>query len=570
MSGREGQPSDAFTVLAMATPVMPARAGELIINSPGKRDARVCLEQQRYRIGRSTVNELCFPEDDRLSREHLVFELRDAGWTVRDAGSRNGTRVNGVTVTEPVRLVSGDQITAGRVSIRYSDRIERQDEIVFVDESGRDSITSSAVSVDLKSALKSDAPISSPAGLERRHLEALVRAGRELAGHCVLETLFELILDLSLDAVKASRGVVVTVESDRALKTRAIRGEGLSVSTTVRDRVLDRRESLLVRDAALDGAFAAEASIVAQKIRSFLAVPLQTDERVTGLIYLDSPHLIRDFAVEDLNLLTVMANIAAIRIEHARLIEAEEAARMLARELDRAAEIQRKLLPSKPPAIPGLQLAGYNAACQTVGGDYYDFLPFPDGRVALLVGDVSGKGMGAALLMSSLQARVQALFQESQELAAQFSRLNRSMCSNCPDNCFITLFIAVLDPETGEVQYCNAGHNPPILLHTGTNEIETLGATGTVIGIRPNQAYEQRTCHLDRGDLLLLFSDGVSDACRPDAGEEFGEERLREILRRHRNQSADKLIQIINREVMSFTAGTPAADDVTVVIARRL
>lgn len=358
-------------------------------------------------------------------------------------------------------------------------------------------------------------------------------------------------------------------EPDDTLKTRAIRGEGLRISTTIRDRVLEQKTSLLVRDAILDQDFAAHESIVAQQIRSFLAVPLQTGEQVIGLIYLDSPQLIRDFTLEDLNLVTVMANIAAIRIEHARLVEAEHAKKLLDRELERAAEIQRRLLPAKAPDVEGFDLAGYNAPCRTVGGDYYDFLRYPDQQIGLFIADVSGKGMPAALLMSSLQARIQVLFQEPGRLAEQVSRLNRITAANCPGNCFITLFTAILDPTTGRMEYCNAGHNPPLLIHK-SDEVEQLGASGLVVGIMADATYEERTCVLAPGDVLLLFSDGLTEASNPDSGEEFGEERLITLLKKERDQPSAKLIESIKAEVSSFTGGAAAADDITVVVARRL
>src|SRR5258707_5388177 len=236
----------------------------------------------------------------------------------------------------------------------------------------------------------------------------------------------------------------MTIEDDE-LQVRAHRGDGFKISNTVRDRVLKEKSSLLVRDAQLDHALREHMSIVEQKVRSMIAVPLQTNDRVIGLIYLDSPHLIREFSREDLNLLTVMANVAAIRIEHARLSEVEEAERMMAKDMQQAALIQKGLLPSKPPSIAGLDIAGKTTACRTVGGDYYDFIEFPDGRVAMLVGDVAGKGMPASLLMSSLQARVQVLFDDPTNLAALVTRLNRIISINCPANRFISFFICVLD-----------------------------------------------------------------------------------------------------------------------------
>jgi serine phosphatase RsbU (regulator of sigma subunit) len=557
----------------MATHIMQRAAAELVIDSPDARSVRVPLEGERYRVGRSSANELSFPADQRLSREHLVFEKTSEGWTVRDVGSRNGTCVNGSQITGTVPLAHGDRVTAGHLSIRYDARGEfsnaRSYDIQFVGEPSSKSVPTGTVSVDLSAALKSSTETVGRASVEKTQLAALVRAGRELAGHCPLAELFQLILDLTLDAVKASRGVVMTLEPDGELKARAIKGDRLRISTAVRDRVVEQRKSLLVRDTSSDNDFALRQSILAQEIRSILAVPLQTDERVIGLIYLDSAHLIHDFTVDDLGLVTVMANIAAIRIEHARLTEIEQARKLLTQELERAAEIQRRSLPEKAPSIPGFDLAGYNAPCRAVGGDYYEFLRYPDGRVALLIGDVSGKGMGAALLMSSLQARVQVIFDKPGVLAEQVSHLNRSTAATCPGNCFITFFAAVLDPATGQVSYCNAGHNAPVLLHAN-GERESLDATGMVLGIIPNAPYTSGICQLERGDLLLLFSDGVTEASKVELDEDFGEERLAVLLEAQRNKPAVDILESVKAEIVSFTGGAPPADDVTLVLARRL
>jgi serine phosphatase RsbU (regulator of sigma subunit) len=465
-------------------------------------------------------------------------------------------------VTGATPLTHGDRITAGHVSIRYDVRGEFADakmrEVQFVEQPTSEAVPHGTVTADLNSALQTSL-----------QLGALVSAGRELAGHCPLEELFPLILKLTVEAVKASRGAVMTLEPDGEIRARAVHGEGLRISTAVRDRVIEQRKSLLVRDTSADLDFADRKSILAQEIRSFLAVPLQTDEQVIGFIYLDSPRLLREFTAGELNLVTVMANIAAIRIEHARLIEAEKARLLMARELERAAEIQRRLLPAKPPDVAGLDLAGYNAPCRTVGGDYYDFLPYPDGRIALLIGDVSGKGMGAALLMSSLQARCRVVFENPGELGAQVSHLNRITAANCPGNCFITFCAVVLDPANGELRYCNAGHNAPLLLRTG-GEFESLEPTGMVLGIVPNATYEEKTCRLDPGDLLLLFSDGVTESCKPGVDEEFGEERLSALLCNQQGQPAAAVLDAIKSEIVSFTGGTPATDDVTLVTACRL
>jgi len=368
--------------------------------------------------------------------------------------------------------------------------------------------------------------------------------------------------------VGATRGVLMTLEG-KELVVQAALGEGFRISNTVRDRVIKEKTSLLVRDARLDEAFADRMSIVQQQIRSMLAVPLQTDDRVIGLIYLDSPHFIKEFTKEDLSLLTVMANVAAIRIEHTRLAEVEQAEKIHAKQLEQAAEIQRGLLPVQAPHVSGVDLAGYNAACHTVGGDYYDFLPYPDGRVGVLVGDVAGKGMPAALLMSSLQARVQVLFDDPTNLAALVTRLNRIISSNCPSNRFITFFIGILEPKTGELTYVNAGHNPPIVAHAD-GSVEKLEGTGLILGILPMATYQQGVCRMDPGDALLLFSDGVTEPTSPNADEEFGEDRLAQVLAGLRDQDAQSIIAAINQKVDDFTGGAPPADDITLVVAKLL
>ncbi len=539
---------------------------ELLIHTPDGGTRSLVLERERYTLGRSSANELCYPEDAGLSRQHLVLEKDGDTWTVRDLGSKNGTFVNGLRINTPHALGKNDRVTAGHISLDFGENSlppPSDHTVVFIEGLTPAAAVSTTVATSLKGVLSQEEKIEG--GPQMR---ALIRAGRELAGNMPLADLFKLIMNLSVEAVGATRGVLMTLEG-KELVVQAALGEGFRISNTVRDRVIKEKTSLLVRDARLDEAFADRMSIVQQQIRSMLAVPLQTDDRVIGLIYLDSPHFIKEFSKDDLSLLTVMANVAAIRIEHTRLAEVEQAERLHAKELAQAAEIQRGLLPVTAPQVDGVDLAGYNAPCRTVGGDYYDFLAYPDGRVGLVVADVAGKGMPASLLMSSLQARVQVLFDDPTDLAALVTRLNRIITANCPANRFITFFIGVLDPKTGELNYINAGHNPPLVAHAD-GSVDKLEGTGLILGILAKAAYQQGTCHLDPGDAVLLFSDGVTEAVRPNTDEEFGEERLAKVLAGLRDQSADSIIQCINQKVDDFTAGSPPADDITLVVAKRL
>lgn len=186
-----------------------------------------------------------------------------------------------------------------------------------------------------------------------------------------------------------------------------------------------------------------------------------------------------------------------------------------------------------------------------------------------LVGDVAGKGMPASLLMSSLQARVQVLFEECDNLASRVTHLNKVVSANCPANRFITFFICVIDPATGTVTYTNAGHNPPLLVRkSGT--VETLGTGGIILGIMPKFVYQQAQVQMDCGDVLVLFSDGVTEASKLDIDEEFGEDRLAQVIRQNGHQPAQEMIGCVLDAVTKFTQGAPAADDITVVIAKRM
>ncbi|MEP6960881.1 MAG: SpoIIE family protein phosphatase, partial [Acidobacteriota bacterium] len=449
---------------------MPAASREIIIRDLEGRSTHMVLEDDRVTLGRSNQNQLSYPDDVGLSRQHVALTYKDGNWTVEDLGSKNGTLLNSEQLKGVKPFNPGDKIAAGHLTIEFAgvEQPTVQNTVVFVENEDTFSQTATTVVASLDGVLGSGT--SNHDDMNRTQVMtgnpqtwALIRAGRELAGHRPLNELFEVIMDLSMEAVMAGRGVLMTLEGEE-LKVRAARGAGFHISSTVRDRVLREKSSILVRDAQSDMNLKEHMSIVEQKVRSLLVVPLQTNDRVIGLIYLDSPHHIREFTREDLNLLTVMANVAAIRIEHSRLNEIEEQERAMAKEMQQAALIQQRLFPSKAPQVEGLDIAAKAVPARHVGGDYYDFITFPDGKIGMMVGDVAGKGMPASLLMSSLQARVHVLFEDSSDVGAKIGRLNRSTCGNCPDNRFITFFMGILDAETGEFVYTSAGHNPPVLV----------------------------------------------------------------------------------------------------------
>ena len=543
---------------------------ELLIQCPDGQMKTVTLTGERLSVGRSSSAELCFPEDAGLSRQHFAFESQAEKWTVQDLGSKNGTFVNNIPLKARLVLKPGDRITAGHLVIVYEPGAQAADTnvVVFEKAEGANPPTATTVVTSLEGALSSQTMAMERGGPKSSApMQALIKAGQELSENRPLSELFQVILDLAIKAVNAQRGVLLILEGE-SLVARAHKGEGFRISTLVRDRVINEKKSMLVRDTGLDEAFKSRMSIVEQKVHTMMAVPLQTKDRIIGIIYVDSPFILREFTKDDLDLLTVMANVAGIKIENARLSEVEEAERIMKRDLTQAADIQKRMLPEEAPRMPNVDLAGFNAPCRTVGGDYYDFFPYPDGRVALALGDVSGKGMPASLMMMGLQAQVHLLAEEPGDLGPFMSRLNKGVCAKCPSNRFITFFFCILDTGTGELRFANAGHNPPILVRA-SGQVQMLEGGGPVLGIVPFASYREDKVQLDPGDMLVLYSDGVTEANNP-AFDEYGEERFTEVLARNRQQPASVIVEAVTKSLTEFTAGAPQADDITLSVAKKL
>lgn len=535
-----------------------------ILTPDGKRRL-VPLASTPLTLGRAAACELSYPDDAGLSRQHLTIEPDASDFFLKDLGSKNGTILNGRRVSGRVPLAPGDRLMAGHLILSLvanSPRppAETSATVVFT-EGIAGPPTQSTITADLSQVIQGKTRSAATP------ISALIRAGNELSGERPLHEMFPFILGLAIDAVQAERGVLFTLEGE-TLHLQASRGEGFRISSSVRDRVLQHHESVLVRDTASDDAFRESRSIVESNIRTLMAVPLQTRDCMVGLLYVDSPSRVRHFSEDDLNLLTVMANVAAIRIEQSRYAEREKAREVLERELEQAASIQRQYLPTAAPEIEGLDLAGFNAPCRTVGGDYFGFFPYSDGSVALVLGDVSGKGMPASLMMMGLQARAEVLLREPGSLSEAVTRLNSLTAQHCPAGRFITLFLCRLNAQTGELIYANAGHNPPVILRAdGT--VTQLTEGGPVLGILPNLEFQEFRTTVRPGDLLAIYSDGITEAATP-ADEEFEIENLTRALEENRGCPASELIQAVMQSITKWTEGAPPADDITLLLARIL
>jgi phosphoserine phosphatase RsbU/P len=539
---------------------------ELRIQMPDGTTRTVTLERDRYGLGRTLANELCYPEVSGLSREHLVFERTGANWVLRDLGSTNGTLINGTPVKAPHVLQPNDRVNAGQLTLTFTEPtrpVAPPQTVIFIEKPptppGGTTLTAT-----LDGLLSDEREIQ---GIG--HMQAFIRAGRELVGHMPLEKLFELILDLSVEAVKASRGVLMTLE-DGELRVRASKGAGFRISSRVRDLVLNERRSLLVRDALRHEALAASESIVAQQIRSVLAVPLQAENRVSGLIYLDSPGFIQEFTTEDLNLLTVMGNMAAIRIEHARLIEVEQAEKLRAQELAHAAQIQQSILPHKFPAFPDRKEFELHAAmvpAKEVGGDFFDFFLLDPEHLGFVIGDVSGKGVPAALFMAVSRTLLRAFAQHRATPGECLAYMNSNLTAQSDSAMFTTVFYGILDTRTGELQFANGGHNRPYVLAVDGQPRPLSEESGPIVGIMDGFSYDTYNGRLAPGETLVLYTDGVTEA-RDKNDAFFGDRRLEELLAVHCGESAEQLVASLHAAVQEFAIGEPQADDITVLALR--
>ncbi len=538
---------------------------ELRINLPDGTNRTVALELDRYSLGRTLSNELCYPNVSGLSREHLVFERTGANWTLRDLGSTNGTLVNGAAVTAPHVLQLNDRVTAGQLTLVFAETARPVAQTVVFIEKPPSPPGSTTLTATLDGLLSDEKEIQ---GIG--HMQAFIRAGRELVGHMPLEKLFELILDLSVEAVKASRGVLMTLEEGGELRVRASKGAGFRISSRVRDLVLNERRSLLVRDALRHEALAASESIVAQQIRSVLAVPLQAENRVSGLIYLDSPGFIQEFNTEDLNLLTVMGNMAAIRIEHARLIEVEQADKLRAQELAHAAQIQQSILPHKFPAFPDRKDFELHAAmlpAKEVGGDFFDFFLLDEDHLGFVIGDVSGKGVPAALFMAVSRTLLRAFAQHRAAPGECLEYMNSNLTAQSDSAMFVTVFYGILDTRTGDLQFANGGHNRPYVVGVDGQPRSLSDESGPIVGIMEGFGYDTYAGRLAPGEALVLYTDGVTEA-RDKNDAFFGEKRLEGLLSAHGAESADQLVASLHAAVQEFAIGEPQADDITVLALR--
>ncbi len=522
------------------------------------------LDAPTVLIGRASRCEIQLA-DATVSKEHAEVTRRGDDWFIRDLVSRNGTRVNGRDAREATVLHSGDRVEVGQVLLQASN-VDAVTSVRFSD----------ATVMGSSFKLRADQIIerqSRGSGSSVRLVHLLAEAGRLLVLPKSLAETCDELLSFVEKAVRASRYVVLLQKNagaepeQIAARTRGGRAHSpLALSRSIMRTVVDECTSVLTADATSDPRFQGNHSIVAQSVHSAMAVPLFDNEAVLGVLYVDSQDPTITFAEDQLELLTLIGNMAAVKITNARLLEADGARARLAHELEKAAEIQRGLLPPAPPTVPGWEFDAFLETCHEVGGDLYDFRLTEEGRLMFLLGDVSGKGMGASLLMSSFLASSRVLCDTCRHPSELATRLGRLLHATTDSGRFVTGFIGCLNLDSGELQYVNAGHPPPCLMRNGT--LLELESTGVPFGILPDFAYAGATVSIEPGDFLAVFSDGIPEAQKDD--EFFDHERLVEVLGEQAGApDLESARRGILARVREFVGDAPRTDDITLLLLRR-
>jgi phosphoserine phosphatase RsbU/P len=553
---------------------MNADGQYLLVRRPGKDPQRVALEDSApCTIGRAQDSRVVLG-DNSVSRNHARVAFRDGSYWVEDLGSKNGTRLNGRLIREPAALTPGDLIEVGTFRIIFSgeaplssarigDAAEPGNVLaVPVAEIVGDPITGTRIQ-----------PVAGAASPQRMGflLQRLDRVGEALMTHRPLKELYQFVVQLTSEVVGADRTALLLRDAGGELAARAVRqmgagGDDIVVSRTIARRAIEERQAILTRDALSDTRFQAQQSVIRERIHSAMCVPIWNEQEVLGILYVDNVAAAVPFEDADLRLLTLIGHLAAVKIRETAAHEELQKKLEYEQELKRAASIQQALLPTEPLEQAPFRIAGRNLPSLDVGGDYYDYLD-TGATIFVGLGDVAGKGMSAALLMTNLHATVRAHLETAQSLPEMTARINKSIYRSARGERFITLFVVSIDRESGRIVYVNAGHNPPILLRA-SGKVELLSEGGLLLGVFPEAAYESGSTVMGAGDILVLYSDGVVEA-RDEADEDFGDERLEQFVRSNRERSPREFVDALVRAVFEFSNEGKPGDDVTVAVIRR-
>jgi serine phosphatase RsbU (regulator of sigma subunit) len=403
-----------------------------------------------------------------------------------------------------------------------------------------------------------------------RRLQLVYEVGEAISTTLNEQKLVSVIMDKLLEVFpQAERGFIMFYSPEknqltaRVARTRTGKATEITVSRHLIREVIAKRKGILSADAMGDDRFRAEVSVYQYGIRSVICVPMLAKGEVIGIIHVDASDPTRSFVKDDMALLLGIAGQAALAISNVRLHQRLVHQELIEQDLALAHRIQQRFLPRSPPLLEGYHFHASYSAAQEVGGDYYDFIELPDRHYGIVIGDVSGKGVSAALYMARLSSDVRYHAAGHTEPAEILERLSHVMRSESEENMLVTMLFLSLNVATAELKISNAGHHPPVVRRANGEVFSRHGALNPPLGFEASEAFEQEAMQLEPGDSIVLFTDGVTEAMNAKH-EMYDMERLLQVIRGSAGEPAE-LAGSIARSVKSFIRDAPQSDDITLV-----
>ena len=555
-------------------------------------------DEKQHKIGEDPVtigrepNKTIVLKELVVSRAHAQIIHRNGKYLLEDLKSRHGTFLNRRMIHQPTRLLNGDKIRICETNFTFylEDSISKiglhekktsdepdfsarkiESSILLDDGDDGQELSSIMSKMDLSSHFKQE--VASP----EAKLNALMEITKALGSAIALDSVLPNVLDCLFDLFKqVDRGFIVMADENGNLKPLAMKlrrreeEEGtIRISRTIVRHVLEHKQAVISTDASSDERFDLAQSIADFRIRSLMCAPLiDTDGHSVGVIQLDSLSNAISFQTEDLDILATVAIQASAAIDKANMYEREKQADEWERDAILAKEVQKSLLPAIVPEFSGYELFDYYLPASHVGGDYFDYISLDDHRLAMLVGDVVGHGIAAALLMAKVSAESRFALAKSQPASTSMNQLNQAI-SNLNLDKFATMVLALLNRENDQLTIVNAGHPPPIVRKKDgqTYQLSTE-KSGLPVGIMGGFEYEEFSISLEEGDMVVLYTDGVNEAQNPQA-EQFGHQRIIDQLAEKPWGSCSDFGKSLIASVNQHLDGAKQDDDVCLVCLRR-
>jgi len=512
--------------------------------------------------------------DNTLSRRHAMLEVIDGIWQIRDLGSSNGTYVNDVKVRDVTPLQNGDAVRLGSLMLNFFSDLQSETipnvDITWDAEAEGGTIVKNVLVDDPIAPLLPEGLEADAGRLMMKRLQLLSEVAEYLGNVIEVDKLFPKILEKLLVAFPyAERGCILLCNPDGsnldpiATQVRPGAKSQISISRTLANQVIATRAAVLSADVSGDDRFDSKHTIVRYGLRTVMCAPMICEDTVLGLIQLDSSNPQSQFSKADMAVFLGIAGHTALALMKARLHEKLLAQLLLQKDLELAERIQHCFLPKTSPQIPGYRFAESYIAAQHIGGDYYDFVEISKNVFGVAVGDVSGKGVSAALYMAKLSSEMRFHAQGRLSPGAVLTVLNRALLAEMEGGMFVTLILLIIDPEKRSLRISSAGHFPPILRNGDNTAYELQIKNNFPIGVMEDNEYGDTEYILKCGDRIIVYTDGVTEAMNKE-GDMFGTDRLKQAIA-HGGESPEKLLETINQAIEGHSAGYRQSDDLTMV-----